>query len=85
MRKDAQPPTGAIYRPGNPRASPLYQGVRRHCDDLDAAGLVHRPLKAEALERFLDCGDLHKGFTLAYGEWLEDYVLPPVPHRQAAQ
>lgn len=37
MRKDAQPPTGGIYRPRNPRASPLYQCVRRHSDDLDAA------------------------------------------------
>ena len=37
MRKDAQPPTGGIYRQRNPRASPLYQCVRRHSDDLDAA------------------------------------------------
>ena len=113
MRKDAQPPTGGIYRPRNPRASPLYQCVRRHSHDLDAAGLVHRPVEAEILERFLDCGDLHKGFArvycdqcghdyllsyscktryfcpschqkrmLAYGEWLEDNVLAPIPHRQ---
>jgi hypothetical protein len=113
MRKDAQPPTGGIYRPRNPRVSPLYQCVRRHGEDLDAAGLVHRPVEAEVLERFLDCGDLHKGFArvycdqcghdyllayscktryfcpschqkrmLAYGEWLEDNVLAPVPHRQ---
>ena len=112
MRKDAQLPTGGIYRPRNPRASPLYQCVR-HSDDLDAAGLVHRPVEAEVLERFLDCGDRHKGFArvfcdqcghdyllaysyktryfcpschqkrmLAYGEWLEDNVLAPVPHRQ---
>jgi hypothetical protein len=113
MRRDAQPPTGGIYRPRNPRVSPLYQCVRRHSDELDAAGLVHRPVEAEVLERFLDCGDLHKGFArvycdqcghdfllawscktryfcpgchqkrmLAYGEWLEDNVLAPVPHRQ---
>jgi hypothetical protein len=35
MRKDAQPPTGGIYRPRNPRASPLYQCARRHSDELD--------------------------------------------------
>ncbi len=71
MRKDAQPSTGGIYRPRNPQASPLYQCVRRHSDDLDAAGLVHRPVEAEVLKRFLDCG-----------ECLEDNVLAPVPHRQ---
>lgn len=71
MRKDAQLPTDGIYRPRNPRASPLYQCVRRHSDDLDAAGLVHRQVEAEVLERML-----------AYGEWLEDNVLAPVPHRQ---
>ena len=38
MRKNAQPPTGGIYRPRNPRASPLFQCVRRHTDDLDVAG-----------------------------------------------
>jgi hypothetical protein len=113
MRKDAQAPTGGIYRPRNPRASPLFRCVRRHTDDLDVAGLVQRPVEAEVLERFLACGDLHKGFAriycdecgrdyllayscktryfcpschqkrmLAYGEWLENHVLAPVPHRQ---
>ena len=113
MRKDAQLPTGGIYRPRNPPASPLYQCVRRHSEELDAAGLVQRPVEAEVLERFLACGDLHHGFArlycdqcghdylpayscktryfcpschqkrmLAYGEWLEDNVLAPVPHRQ---
>ena len=66
MLKDAQPPTGGRYRPRNPRASPLYQCVRRHSDDLDAAALVHRPVEAEVLERFLDCGDLHKGFACVF-------------------
>ena len=76
MRKDAQPPTGGIYRPRNPRASPLYQCVRRHSDDLDAAGLVHRPVEAEVLERFLDCGDLHKGFARVFCDQCgHDYLL----------
>lgn len=107
--------TGGIYRPRNPQVSCLYQCVRRHSDELDAAGLVHRPVEAEVLERFLDCGDLHNGFArvycdqcghdyllaysrktrylrpschqkrmLACGEWLEDSVLAPVPHRESA-
>ena len=76
MRKDAQLPTGGIYRPRNPRASPLYQCVRRHSDDLDAAGLVHRPVEAEVLERFLDCGDLHKGFARVFCDQCgHDYLL----------
>ena len=71
------------------------------------------PDKAQVLERFLDCGDLHKGFArihcdncgdgyllafscktrcfcpschqkrmLVYGEWVQEAVLAPVPHRQ---
>ena len=76
MRKDAQPPTGGIYRPRNPRVSPLYQCVRRHSGELDAAGLVHRPVEAEVLERFLDCGDLHKGFARIYCDQCgHDYLL----------
>ena len=76
MRKDAQPPTGGIYRPRHPRASPLYQCVRRHSDDLDATGLVHRPVEAEALERFLDCGDQHKGFARVFcDQCRHDYLL----------
>ena len=59
MRRDAQPPTIGIYRPRNPRSSPLYQCVRRHSDELDAAEVVRRPVEAEVLERFLACGDLH--------------------------
>jgi hypothetical protein len=113
MRKDAQPPAGGIYRPRNPRASPLYQCLRRHGDELDAAGLSHRPVETQVLERFIACGDLHHGFArvycdqcghdyllayscktryfcpschqkrmLAYGEWLQQNLLAPVPHRQ---
>ncbi len=113
MCKGPQPSTGSIYRSRSRRSSPLYQCVRRHSDELDAAELVRRPVEAEVLERFLACGDLHKGFAriycdqcgrdyllayscktryfcpschqkrmLAYGEWLNENVLAPVPHRQ---
>lgn len=58
------------------------------------ADLLKRPVESQVLERFLACGDLHKGFAriycdqcghdylLAYGEWLEDNLLALVPHRQ---
>ncbi|MGH8196279.1 MAG: transposase zinc-binding domain-containing protein [Woeseiaceae bacterium] len=66
MRTDAQSPAGGVYHPRNPRASPLYQCVRRHGAELDAASLVLRPVEAEVLERFLACGDLHHGFARLY-------------------
>ncbi len=76
MRKDAQPPTGGIYRPRNPRVSPLYQRVRRHDDELHAAGLVHRPVEAEVLERFLARGDLHRRRTPFIDiRWPEIFLL----------
>lgn len=53
MRTDTRLPAGAVYRPRNPRASPLYQCVRRHGAELDAARLVDRPVETEVLERFL--------------------------------
>ena len=113
MRKDACTATGGIYRPRNPRASPLYQCVARHYHELDAGGHFTRPVEGQVLARFLDCGDLHQGFVrvycddcrhdyllafsckaryfcpschqkrmLAYGEWIEEHILAPVPHRQ---
>jgi hypothetical protein len=76
MRTDAQPPTGGIYRPRNPRASPLYQCLRRHGDELDAARLIHRPVEGQVLERFMGCGDLHHGFTRIYCDRCRhDYLL----------
>jgi hypothetical protein len=102
-----------VYRPRNPRRSPLYQCVIRHGDELRAAERIRRKVEEQALERFLDCGDLHKGFAriycdecrhdyllafscktrcfcpschqkrmLVFGEWVDDEVLAPVPHRQ---
>ena len=110
--REATPHT-AVYRPRNPRASPLYQCVRRHYDELEAGDAIHRQVERRVLDRFIDCGDLHKGFAriycddcghdyllafscktryfcpachqkrmLAYGDWVEDDVLLPVPHRQ---
>jgi hypothetical protein len=76
MRTDAQPLAGGIYQPRNPRASPLYQCIRRHGAELDAAGLVHRPVEGQVLERFIACGDLHRGFARIYCDRCgHDYLL----------
>ena len=71
MRRDAHPPAGGIYRPRNPQTSPLYQCVRQYADELDATGLINRPVESAVLQRFL-----------AYSQWLEENLLAPVPHRQ---
>ena len=76
MRKDAQPPAGGIYRPRNPRASSLYQCLRRHGEELDGAGLIHRSVEGQVLERFMACGDLHHGFARVYCDRCgHDYLL----------
>jgi hypothetical protein len=53
----------AIYRPRKPRASPLWQCVSRHLPELRAAGRVRHAVEENVLERFLECGDLHRGFA----------------------
>ena len=53
----------AVYRPRKPRASPLWQCVRRHLPELRASGRVRRAVEENVLERFLECGDLHRGFA----------------------
>jgi len=53
----------AIYRPRKPRASPLWQCVNRHLPELRALGRVRRAVEGNVLERFLECGDLHRGFA----------------------
>ena len=65
-----------FYRPRNPRASPLYQCVDRHADELEASGAIRRSVERQVLERFLDCGDLHKGFARIYcDECAHDFLL----------
>ena len=53
----------AVYRPRRPRASPLWQCVNRHLPELRAAGRVRRAVEENVLERYLECGDLHRGFA----------------------
>ncbi|MGB8434530.1 MAG: transposase zinc-binding domain-containing protein, partial [Burkholderiales bacterium] len=81
--------------------------------ELRASGRVRRAVEKNVLERFLDCGDPHRGFArircagcghdlllafscktryfcpschqkrvLAWRDWVEQFVLQPVAHRQ---
>ncbi len=56
-------PKGGVYCPRNRRASALYQCVDRHGEELRAAGAIHRAVEEHVLERYIGCGDLHRGFA----------------------
>ena len=47
------------YHPRQPRASPVWQVLHDHAAKLPS---LH-PEAAAAITAFLDCGDLHAGFT----------------------
>ena len=58
------------YRPRQPRASPVWQILHAHAAKLpglsaDAAAPVCRAEHGtgRAIDAFLECGDLHAGFT----------------------
>ncbi len=53
-------PKGGVYRPRNPRASPLYQCADRHMAQLRSEGRLQRLLEERVIDRFLKCGDPHK-------------------------
>jgi hypothetical protein len=66
----------ALYRPRNPRRSPLWQCVRHHLGELRASGRIRRAVERNVLERFLECGDLHRGFArVRCGECGNDFLL----------
>jgi hypothetical protein len=74
--RDAIAPTGGIYRPRKPRASPLYQCIARHAEELRAAGRFQRPVEEQTIERFVECGDTHYGFARVRCEACgHDYLL----------
>ena len=65
-----------VYRPRDPRSSPLYQCVHRHYDESVECGAIHRGVEEQVLNRFLDCGDRHKGFARIYCDACgHDYLL----------
>jgi len=60
-----------VYRARNPKKSPLWQCARRHYDEFEAAypeayqpryGML-RPIIPEVVHKFLECGNLERGFA----------------------
>ena len=60
-----------VYRARNPKKSPLWQCAHRHYDEFEAAypeayqprfGNL-RPIISEVVHKFLDCGNLERGFA----------------------
>jgi hypothetical protein len=65
-----------VYRPRNPRASPLWQCAQRHCGELREAGRFQRAVEERTIERFIECGDPHHGFARIYCDACgHDYLL----------
>jgi transposase-like zinc-binding protein len=68
--------SGGVYRPRNPRASPLWQCAMRHASKLRAAGRIRRAVEQRVMERFIACGDPHHGFARIYCDSCgHDYLL----------
>jgi hypothetical protein len=60
-----------VYRARNPRKSPLWQCARRHYEEFEQAypdkyqpryGIL-RPIIPEVVHKFLNCGNLERGFA----------------------
>ena len=72
MRGCAPISSGMVYRPGHPRISPLWQCLHRHFYDFiqtydryqPAYGYL-RPVVEDVVDKFIQCGDLTKGFATA--------------------
>jgi len=74
--REREPAAGGVYRPRNPRASPLWQCARRHGAELRDSGRLRRALEAQVIERFIECGDPHHGFARIYCDACgHDYLL----------
>ena len=60
-----------IYRPRQPRQSPLYKTIERYLPEFERTYDEHyawrygpwRPIIGDVARRFLRCGDLHYGFA----------------------
>ena len=62
-----------VYRARNPKESPLWQCAHRHYNEFEAVypeqyqlryGLL-RPIIPEVVHKFLECGDLARGFAVS--------------------
>jgi hypothetical protein len=70
------PARGGLYRPRNPKASPLWRYAKRHGKELREAGRLRRTVEREVIERFIECGDPHHGFARIYCDACgHDYLL----------
>ena len=63
------PVQGGLYRPRNPRASPLWHCAVRHAKELREAGRLRRAVERQVIERFIECGDPHHGFARIQRFW----------------
>ena len=70
------PVQGGLYRPRNPRASPLWRCAVRHAKELPEAGRLRRAVERQVIERFIECGDPHHGFARIWCDACgHDYLL----------
>jgi hypothetical protein len=61
----------AVYEPRNPRASPLYALVEDYFEEFERVYDDRyqqqygrwRPVIGEVMRKYLECGDLHRGFA----------------------
>ena len=67
---------GGVYRPRNPRASPLWRCPQRHSQELRAAGGFQRAVEERTIEHFIACGDPHQGFARIYCDACGHDYLP---------
>ena len=66
-----QTPPAAVYEPRNPRVSPLYALVEDYYEEFERVYDDRyqqqygpwRPVIGEVLRKYLECGDLHRGFA----------------------
>jgi hypothetical protein len=76
---------GQAYRARRPKASPLWQYLSKHFEGfLDVYEERYqsrygylRPVIPEVVKKFLDCGNLERGFArVRCDPWLEDDPFP---------
>ncbi len=72
----ASPASGGLYRPRNPRESPLWQCARRHATELREAGRLQRAVEGQVIERSIECGDPHHGFARIRKQARLGYLSP---------
>ncbi len=72
------------YRPRQPKATALYQCVAKHFAEFEAVYAekyqeqigFYRPVVGKVVKKFLDCGDLTRGFArIKCGECQHEYLL----------